>query len=49
MKLTYDLGIGRFPCFTTIRLNLRRVFFRRFRAEGEYFPAFRIPYVQVIT
>ncbi len=49
MKPTYDRGIGRFPCFTAIRLNLVRGFFRHLRAKGEYFPVFRISYGRVIV
>ena len=49
MKPTYDRGIGRLLCFTAIRLNLGRVFLRRLRAKGEYFPAFRISYGRVIV
>ena len=49
MKPTYDRGIGRFPCFTAIRLNLGRVFLRRLRAKGEYFPVCCVSYGRVIV
>ena len=49
MNPTYDRGIGRVPCFTAIRLNLVRGFFRHLRAKGEYFPVCCVSYVQVIT